>query len=368
MASILVGERSEPHRWHPAMNAAMPERSAAVMDTLLALHREREPREVLHRLLRQLEPVYGSAIACTYLLDPLAGHFRCELVSERAGEALAAFLRAHPRAPAPVPASAGMPMVALLAESGLPVHVTDEVPTVLAGLWSKEDAGALLRALGVRFTAVAPVVGAHGPLGVVLLMAVDAWPIEVAAECAAHAAVALANLLEWQHAQLPDHDPLTGLLTCERVRRAGEREINRAERYRRMLSVAVIELPEEARSPERRRALAELVSRVVRQPDIVGALEPGRVVALLPETPIGGATAFLRRLREAAAGAGLPSLRCACAMYPQDGRDWEALVQTAIGRLGEPERPPVPNASPRGSLRAAFPTFRMAGNGLSRWG
>lgn len=346
----------------------MPERPAAVMDTLLALHREREPRAVLRLLLRQLEPVYGGAVACAYLLDPLAGHFRCELVGERAGEALAAFLRVHPRAPAPVPASAGMPVVALLAESGLPVHVTDEVPAVLASLWSRADAGALLRALGARFTAVAPVAGAHGPLGVMLLFVLDGWPVEVAAECTAHAAVALANLLEQRHAHLPDRDPLTGVLTCERVRQAGEREINRAERYRRMLSVAVIELPEAAREPAQCRALAELVSRVVRQPDIVGALEPGRVVALLPETPIGGAAAFTRRLREAAGGSGLPPLRCACAMYPQDGRDWQALIETAMTRLGEPERPPVPNASPRGSLRAAFPTFRVAGNGLSRWG
>jgi GGDEF domain-containing protein len=350
------------------MDATMPERSAAVMDTLLALHREREPRGVLHLLVRQLEPVYGGAVACAYLLDPLAGHFRCELVAERAREVLASFLRAHPRTPAPVPTTTGMPALALLADSGLPVHVTEEVPAVLARLWSREDAAVLLQALGVRFTAVAPVVGAHGPLGVVLLCVLQGWPVEVAGECTAHAAVALANLLEWRHAQLPDRDPLTGLLTCERVRQAGEREINRAERYRRALSVVVIELPEEGQEPARCRALAELVSRVVRQPDIVGALEPGRVVALLPETPIGGATAFTRRLREAAAGGGLPPLRCACAMYPQDGREWEALVEAAIARLGEPERPPVPNASPRGSLRAAFPTFRMAGNTLSRWG
>ncbi len=350
------------------METPISERSAVVMDLLLALHREREPREVLRLLLRQLEPVYGGAVAWAYLLDPLGGHFRCDLVSERAGEALAVFLRAHPRTPTPVPASAGMPAVALLADAGLPVHVTEQVPTVLAGLWSREDAAALLQALRVRFTAVAPVVGAHGPLGVVLLLVLGEWPVEVAAECTAHAAVALANLLEWRYAHLPDRDPLTGLLTYERVRQAGEREINRAERYRRMLSVAVIELPETAREPAQCRALAELVNRVVRQPDIVGALEAGRVVALLPETPIGGAAAFTRRLRDAADRSGLPPLRCACAMYPQDGRDWEALVEAAIARLDEPERPPVPNAAPRGSLRAAFPTFRMAGSGLPRWG
>jgi GGDEF domain-containing protein len=136
------------------------------------------------------------------------------------------------------------------------------------------------------------------------------------------------------------------------------REIERAERYRRVLSLAVIELPA---GDARETALARHLGAALRGPDAAGRLDEGGLLLVLPETPRGGAEACIRRLRrltEPEVGA----LQIGIASFPQDGQRWDELVRAALARMGTVEAPPVPNASPRGSLRGAFPAFYRSVN------
>lgn len=335
----------------------MVERSATLMETLLGLHRERDPQSVLQLLLRGLAPEYGRAIACCYLIDQTDGDLRLDMLDDGAGDAARTLRQFDLRAPFMVPRATGAPALMQLAESGVPVHVTEQVPTILAELWGHSVAGPIQKALGVRFTAVAPIVGVQGPSGVLMLFALDPWPIDVAAECAAHAAVAIANVCERRGSvTAAERDADTGLHARSYVEQAAAREINRADRYRRVLSVAVIELPAKV-SDDDLKKIAGSVTHVMRIPDTAARLDSDRLVVLLPETPAGGASAFLRRLREHA-GPDSPIVSAAAATFPQDGRTWDDLIRAAMARRSQAEAPTILGASVRGGLRGAFPSLR----------
>jgi hypothetical protein len=77
----------------------MAERSFTVMNTLLGLHREKDPQALLRFLLAQLTPEYGRAVACCYLLDRASGEFRLETLNDASGEAIRRLWRADLRAP-----------------------------------------------------------------------------------------------------------------------------------------------------------------------------------------------------------------------------------------------------------------------------
>lgn len=344
----------------------MNDRPAALMETLLQLHRQREPQATIRLLLQGLVPEFGQAVGCCYLLDQAGGEFRLEVLDDAQGDISPKLRRADLRVPVTVPRNTSGAVIEALAESGMPVHLTDRTPPILVELWGESVAENVCKLLGVKFSAIAPVAIAEEALGVAMLFAIDGWPIEVAAEATAHAAVAVANLCERRETvQVAERDPVTGLFGRGAVESAAGREINRADRYRRNFSVAVLELPAAEASNERIKAAGAAVTRVMRVPDTAGHLERNRIVVLLPETPAGGATIFNQRVR-GGLGSEFDALRTASATFPQDGRTWDELVGTSIARLDQPEAPvvqsatgaAVPNASVRGSLRAAFPSFR----------
>jgi GGDEF domain-containing protein len=335
----------------------MAERSVTVMNTLLGLHREQDPQGLLRYLLTQLAPEYGRAVACCYLHDPATDEFRLELMNDAAGEATRRLWRADLRAPLALTQEAAGPVLAQLAASGSPVQVSESLPDVLIELWGEELARAIQGLLEMRFATAAPILTDEGVAGLLAVFFVDAWPFEVAAECTAHAAAALGNIVGRRTiTPSAERDPETGLHTRRYAEQAGIREINRAERYRRALSLAVVEPKDPTAADARLRALAAHVTRVMRQPDTAGRLERQRLVVILPETLAGGAHAFLRRLSDMA-GPDVPALRGRSATFPQDGRTWDELVAKAVERLDHPEMPAIPGASLRGGLRSAFPNF-----------
>ncbi len=349
----------------------MVERSPVVMDVLLGMHREREPGAVLRMMLRLMEPEYGQALAVAYLLDPVADQFRAEVISGPGNDATRILWRAEIHLPQALSAGAALPPVSRLAESGIPVHVTDQPPALLRELWEPDLTDRVFKALGVKYSAVAPVATPQEPLGMLCLCLMDKWPVDVAAEATAHAAVALANLLERREAaRAADRDADTGLYTPIAIEQVASREINRADRYRRVVSIVVAELPETDRSLPRVQELAAVIHRVMRGPDSAGQLATGRLAVVLPETPAAGAAAFVRRVQEGSPTA-TAGVRFAWGMFPQDGRNWAELVNAANNHLEHGPPAPLPGATTRANLRAAFPAFRMseAPEKLSgRWG
>lgn len=364
--SILKYEN--PARVSPvASEDIMAERSTSLLEALLNMHREREPHAVLSTLLSTMTPEHGKAVICCYLLDRSDGEFRLEWIDDGSGDTVRTLTRADLRVPLVVQRGLSIEALEDLAQSGSPVHLTEQTPMVLSELWGQSFADSVLGMLGTRFTAVSPVSGAHGLAGVLFLFVSGAWPIDVAAECAAHAAVAIANVWERRAmTTVTERDQETGLLPRAAVEQAAAREINRAERYRRVLSVAVVTLPPN-HTPEQLRGASALVTKVMRLPDTAGRLDAERLVVLLPEAPAGGAAAFLNRLRDGCPPE-LASIRFGTATWPQDGKSWQELVNVATSRNDLPDLKTLPGASVRGSLRAAFPTLKMPSDRPTRYG
>jgi diguanylate cyclase (GGDEF)-like protein len=108
-------------------------------------------------------------------------------------------------------------------------------------------------------------------------------------------------------------EPITGIWNEKFVSALIDQEANRAVRYRRPLSVLVVELDhaqhivdelEETQVQNLLREMAELLGQAVRDTDTVGFLDPNgppRFVVLLPETDEPGATLAADKIRRAIA-------------------------------------------------------------------
>ena len=346
--------------------AKMTSRSAVLIDTLLTLHQERDPQSVATTLLRRLEPEFGSGAVVCYMLDHIDGEFRLSALDDASGEVARRLRRADLRVPLLVPYATLAPRIVQLTDRGDPVQVIERVPSIIDELWGEGARDIVERTLNVSNTIVAPVNGVIGTVGLLMLFAPEGWPIDIAAECTAHAATAMANIRERLGAlETPGRDPETGLHVRDYVEQMAVREINRAERYRRTVSLAVIDLPK-LREVDDMRQLLTALNREVRLPDTVGRLDSSRLVAVLPETTRQGSTAFVNRLR-AKLGDDFP-LTCGVATYPQDGLLWSEVLEVAVDRLLNPrhEPTPIPGAQPRGSLRAAFPSKKGTAQGPFR--
>ncbi len=338
----------------------MADRTPSLMDALLTVHRGRDPRTMLQTMLAAVGGELGNATACCYMLDEGGSSFRLEFADDGTGEVTRGLWRNDLRVPPLLPRPATLAALTQLRATGAPVLVSDGFPDFLRELWGEELAAGIARALKMRYGVVAAVSAGSGPVGLLLFIIRDICPIDVAAECTAHAALALGNLYDrLSSVQDGERDQETGLLHLAVIEQLGARELVRAERYRRALSVVVIEPSAPAASPESMAAAGETARQVMRQPDTVARLDSERLVFLLPETPSGGAIGFIQRLHAAASPA-LAAMRCSAAAFPQDGQTWDALVQVAIHRLDAPEAPvamATPRSSVQGGLRGAFPSF-----------
>jgi hypothetical protein len=122
----------------------------------------------------------------------------------------------------------------------------------------------------------------------------------------------------------------TGLFAHWYAELRGNEECDRARRYKRSLSVLVIE---PARGPvgeewATKQALCNWLARELRQSDIPGYLGNGRCVVIMPEADGGAVGYMLRRLKNEgyATDIGL-------AVYPTDGETYDVLYRTAASQL-----------------------------------
>jgi hypothetical protein len=304
----------------------MAQRTVSLMSTLLELHKVHEPAELLPLLLDRTAPEFGAAAAVCYLLDARTGNFRLEYLADTEGTLTLRRWEDELQAPIDLPHALAMPALSQLAAAD-PVTLTGPLATLLAGFWPGDTADQLQQALGVRFAAAAPIWMAQGPIGLVVLLLKEQWPVATAAECAAHSAAALARLFERRGAVQADSTPLMR----DVIEQIASRELNRADRYGRVISIAVFEPEGEGETSGPQIDLAALVAHVMRQPDTVGHLDQRRVIALLPETPAEGAEVFRRRLHRAARSEILP-LYAGTATFPTDGKTLAELLHVAESR------------------------------------
>lgn len=125
-------------------------------------------------------------------------------------------------------------------------------------------------------------------------------------------------------------DTETGLFASWYVAMRCTEECYRAVRYKRPLSLLLIS-PLPGQELELVRAeVTDWLRRHRRRSDITGYLGKGSFVVLMPETDRSGATKVGSRLSRAVAG-----LKVGVSSYPDDGGNYEQLLESASRALGE---------------------------------
>jgi diguanylate cyclase (GGDEF)-like protein len=171
--------------------------------------------------------------------------------------------------------------------------------------WTYSPAGEPedVRFQSALITPFAPTAGTRGVVAAYSLAPGAFRPEHVASvrELLHDAGVALANARRFADVEARVNvDPATGV----RNRRGYElelgREVARAERSGRPLSVVVVEVDARAESPGALAEVARLVTRVTRRSDISCRRGECELAILLPGTEESGATVLTRRLRDAA--------------------------------------------------------------------
>lgn len=310
----------------------MNDRTVALMAALLELHEIPDLKQLLQRLVTNLSPHFGPTVACCYLFEGAGkGLYLAGLAGAEDYVSLDQW-RMVLEAPTTIGLDEGQAAIRRLAAAER-ASLTGSLATVVDGLWNRATAERVQDLLGVRFATAAAIRTADGPIGLVLLMVQGRLPAGQAAQCAAHLASAVARLCEQPDAQAMDNTPLNR----EAMAHIALREISRAHRYGRKLSLVVVEridpVSDDAEGDGRSWELASVAIRIARQPDVIGYLNQRRVVCLLPETGIEGALGYLRRLQTVSAeSVGL--LSGGCAAFPADGTTFSQLVDVAVNRLG----------------------------------
>jgi diguanylate cyclase (GGDEF)-like protein len=114
--------------------------------------------------------------------------------------------------------------------------------------------------------------------------------------------------LQLELLELAARDPLTGLLNRRAFQERLRTELERGSRYRRPLSVAMVDIDHFKRvnddhghdvGDEVLRQMAKLLLAGVRRVDAVARLGGEELVVLFPETPLAGAQLCMSRIREA---------------------------------------------------------------------
>jgi ActR/RegA family two-component response regulator len=141
------------------------------------------------------------------------------------------------------------------------------------------------------------------------------------------------------------------------------REIEKAKRHGRRLSFLVLRCEAQSRS-----RLEDEVQGVVRDTDVVAALDDETLVIILAETPLQGAHVCRRRIERALrrerrgqvlssrTGAVKPSLRVSAgiATFPHDGVKYERLLQLAVHRVTEDSTSPAWDLAEQGRALPAL--------------
>jgi diguanylate cyclase (GGDEF)-like protein len=225
---------------------------------------------------------------------------------------------------------------------------------LIAGLAGALLLGALLSAL-VRSRATRPLGQLAATLGEVKAGAHDARaPLAGAREV--QAATSSFNELAARAAELDraaGTDPLTGVPSGPRVRRALEIEIKRAEREMAPMALVFVDLDglkkvNDAHGKQAGdtllRNFAERLGACLRATDVFGRVIGDQFALILPKATVDQVEMIITRAREATAELELDgfalTFSAGYALFPSDGRDPDTLTQAAEGALRLAQREP----------------------------
>jgi diguanylate cyclase (GGDEF)-like protein len=193
-----------------------------------------------------------------------------------------------------------------------------------------------------------------GALGLVLppTAQCDEAKLQLAEAIGAQLGVAVENAEQYDNARyLAERDSVTGLHNHRSLHNRLEQELNRAQRTMGVFSIAMMDLDGfklfndtygHPSGDDVLRAVASLLSAIVRDSDIVGRYGGDEFMAVLPDTGSQGAVDLSQRVRNALLespylapdGEAIPlHLSFGIASYPADGRQVNELIGLADGNL-----------------------------------
>ena len=167
---------------------------------------------------------------------------------------------------------------------------------------------------------------------------------------ASHAAIALQNAERFEEVlQRAQHDALTGLANHGHFWSSFELELQRARRYRRELSVVMIDVDGfkefndshgHTRGDEALVVIARQIQGRCRSSDLAARYGGDEFSLVLPETSRGGALAFGEKIRQSVEGSALGrdgdarlTLSVGVSAFPDDGGSARSLVEAADAQL-----------------------------------
>ena len=235
-------------------------------------------------------------------------------------------------------------------------HVTAAASAIFSGLINETDAQTAQKALGIDTVSFVPLVSAGERVGALLLMHVGTPHPEHVALMAAHVSCAIVNLRQADAAREAGViDIVRSVFDARKIGSDLQRELSRAERYKRDVSIAVVEATNLSLLEERfgkfltdrlLQRLGESLAQNARDIDVIGAFKESGYTMILTEASSEGAENAARRLlsiaREAAVGdPNVPGLElhlvAGWATAPADGITTEAVFAAAERRMYEPE-------------------------------
>ena len=324
----------------------------------LLLHSAGSAEEMLSVLAEKGPHVTGASVVYPLLLDKRRDVLHAKPLQ---GNSIPALDRL----------SAALEMEASDLEFPLPVHsfrrrvleggeveIAASLHDLLEDVVGKPACEAAQRALGPERVVLAPMVMDGDALGLlVFLFEEEEFDRELLELLAGHATLALKNLAVLEEmGRFGEVDQATWLYNRRYLMEALEREILRAKRYRRPLSLILMDIDrfsvfKESYGPSLSdrllRSVGMLLAESVTEPEAVAHLDGGEFALLLPEVDRAAAvsttSSLMARLGQVTVfgGSGAPepiSVSVAIVSYPEDGATSHDLIAVAASGLEEAKR------------------------------
>ncbi len=337
--------------------AALEDPVATMMAMLLPIHAAVTPDWLADATATAAERTVNAAFTFIYLESPDGTLTQSAPVSDLRRRAAQRAIDAFgPRGTAPLPQTidpASAPAIAEALDSDQPTIAS--ATDLLAGLVSPDAAATAQQALGIDECAFVPLQFAGERLGALLLFLVGHGEAEHIRLLAEHVACSLVNLRQiGAQSELPMAELVRTVFDVRKTEVELQRELLRAERYRREASICVIEatnlrLLREQFGTSLTERLLERVGQTLAQHsrdiDAIGQYKETGYTMILSEATAEGARLATSRLLAIAQAAAhddtVPGLElhfaAGCATYPTDGKTTDAVFDAAQRRMYDPK-------------------------------
>ena len=374
-----TGEAGDPSEFAPAPTRESFDRQRQLSVLSLLLHSAGAVEEIISTLADKGAQVTGASVVYPLLLDrtrdvlhakPLQGTTipTLDTLSAALGIEVADL-------EFPLPATS----LRRRALEGGEVEVATGLGELLEDVVGKQACQAAEQALQPKRVVLAPMLMDGDPLGLLVFLFREEFDRELLELLAGHGTLALKNLHDLEEmGRFGEVDQVTWLHNRRYLMEALEREVARAKRYRRALSLIFLDIDgfsafTESYGPSLGdrllRSVGMLFAEMLTEPEVVARFDGDEFALLLPEVNRAAAVSITTRLMARLgqvtvfSGSGTPEAVTASAAivcYPEDGVTARDLVAAATSGLEEAKRDKAATTPDIGPVEAASEPTRRA--------